>query len=60
MGCFTAHGIRVSWAGLETIKLEATKSPKWLTITYEKAGKRYEMQAIYKIEGDTFIFCRSA
>jgi uncharacterized protein (TIGR03067 family) len=40
-----------------TFKLDTTKSPKWLTLATEK-GK--EWQGIYKIEADTFTFCRSA
>jgi uncharacterized protein (TIGR03067 family) len=41
-------------------KIDATKSPKQLDLIREQGGQEFTWVGIYKIEGDTLTFCRSA
>jgi uncharacterized protein (TIGR03067 family) len=45
--------------GKFTIKLDPAKNPKQIDLQMEKGGQTSTWPGIYKIEGDTFTFCRS-
>jgi len=44
---------------LRTIKLDATKAPKWIDVTYaDGPNKGKTTRCIYTLDGDTFQVCR--
>jgi uncharacterized protein (TIGR03067 family) len=46
-------------SGKNTFKIDSTKNPKEIDLESDKGGKLNTWRGIYKIEGDTFTFCRS-